>query len=309
MFNIFKRDKQVENKDPQPITDQDLTATDQEETTAPLNPIETPEAAPLAQSGGASSSPTALEPGSHPEQAADAEAPQPVVKEEPAETSAPSSPPIKNETAARATVPDLASLKKPNSSRKSVLYHLFSPETRLGRFMRPVLRWLAAITGLFALGLLAGYLLLYQPTQSALDAALEKLTTASQLVSQKEQGLASAQTGLNQAQLSVKQIQDQLAAAASENSLLIVMVDVSNARVALVEKDGAAAKTAIAQAQANLNLALPYIESQDKVLSDLLQTRLDLISKELVSDAQGAQTDLGKLSSDLTDLHKKIFGQ
>ncbi len=308
MFNIFKRDKPVENKDPQPVADLDPTAADQEETTAPLNPIETPEEAPLAQPGGVSSSPPAAGTRDPILQKA-AESPQPAVKEDPRETSAPSSPPIKNETAARATVPDLASLKKPHAPRKSVLYHLFSPETRLGRFMRPVLRWLAAITGLFALGLLAGYLLLYQPTQRELDAALAKLTTASQLVSQKEQGLASAQTGLNQAQLSVKQVQDQLAAAASENSLLIVMVDVSNARVALVEKDGATAKTAIAQAQANLNLALPYIESQDKVLSDLLQTRLDLISKELVSDAQGAQTDLGKLSSDLNDLHKKIFGQ
>ena len=309
MFNIFKRDKPVENKDPQPVADLDPNAADQEETTAPLNPIENPEEAPLAQPGDVTSSPTALESESHPAQAADAEAPQPAVKKDPGQTSAPSSPPLKNETAARATVPDLASLKKLHPPRKSVLYHLFSPETRLGRFMRPVLRWLAAIAGLFALGLLAGYLLLYQPTQRALDAALAKLTNASQLVSQKDQGLASAQTGLNQAQLSVKQVQDQLAAAASENSLLIVMVDVSNARVALVEKDGAAAKTAIAQAQSNLNLALPYIESQDKVLSDLLQTRLDLISKELVSDAQGAQTDLGKLSSDLNDLHKKIFGQ
>ncbi len=307
MFNIFKRDKPVENKDPQPVADLDPTAANQEETTAPLNPIETPEEAPLAQPGGVSAPLTTLEPESHPAMAA--ESPQPAVKEDPRETGAPSSPPIKNETAARATVPDLASLKKPHAHRKSVLYHLFSPETRLGRFMRPVLRWLAAITGLFGLGLLAGYLLLYQPTQRALDAALEKLTTASQLVSQKEQGLASAQTGLNQAQLSVKQVQDQLAAAASENSLLIVMVDVSSARVALVEKDGASAKTAITQAQAALNLALPYIASQDKVLSDLLQTRLDLISKELVSDAQGAQTDLGKLSSDLTDLHKKLFGQ
>ncbi len=186
---------------------------------------------------------------------------------------------------------------------------MFSPETRLGRVMRPVLRWLAATTGLFALGLLAGYILLYQPTQRELDAALAKLSTTSQIVTQKEQGLASAQTGLNQAQLSVKQVQDKLAAAASENSLLVVMVDVSNARVALVEKDGATAKAAIAQAQSNLNQALPYIETQDKVLSDLLLSRMDLIAKELVSDSQGAQTDLGKLASDLNDLHKKIFGQ
>ena len=42
----------------------------------------------------------------------------------------------------------------------SWVYHVFNfflgKETRLGRIMRPVLRWAAAVVGLFALGLLAG---------------------------------------------------------------------------------------------------------------------------------------------------------
>ena len=193
--------------------------------------------------------------------------------------------------------------------RKSIAYRLFSPETRLGRVMRPVLRWLAAIAGLFALGLLAGYILLYQPTQRELDTAQARLAAANQVVDQKNQGLETAQTDLGQAQLTLKQVQSKLDAAASENSLLVVMVEINNARVALVEKDGAAAKTAIAQAQTNLDLGLPYIETQDKVLSDLLQSRLELSAKELVSDPGAAQSDLGKLASDLSDLHQKIFGK
>ena len=50
--------------------------------------------------------------------------------------------------------------EKPKFSQRvqRVLYALFSPETRTGRIMRPVLRWLAAVTGLFALGLVVGYL-------------------------------------------------------------------------------------------------------------------------------------------------------
>jgi hypothetical protein len=194
------------------------------------------------------------------------------------------------------------------SPRKNLAYRLFSPETRLGRIIRPVLRWLAAIAGLFALGLLAGYILLYQPTQRELNTALSRLAETNQVVSQKNQGLETAQTGLDQAQLSLKQVQSKLDAAASENSLLIVMVEISNARVALVEKDGAAAKTAIERARSNLSLALPYIETQDKVLSDLLTSRLELSAKELVSDPQAAQSDLGKLATDLANLHQKIFG-
>ncbi|MEJ5203364.1 MAG: hypothetical protein WHV66_14145, partial [Anaerolineales bacterium] len=47
--------------------------------------------------------------------------------------------------------------------RKGALYVLFSPETRMGRFLRPLVRWLAIIVGLFALGFLTAYLLLYRP--------------------------------------------------------------------------------------------------------------------------------------------------
>ena len=306
MFNIFKRDKPMENKDPQPAseTDSNLEDSVREEAAAPLNPAET-EVEDSAQPGDDSSS---FPSEGVQDQSGDAPSPRPVV-EESENASVPFSPPVQDETAVKANVPDLTSLKQAQSPRKSLAYKLFSPETHLGRVMRPVLRWLAAISGLFALGLLAGYILLYQPTQHALDDALVRLETTQGIVDQKAQGLESAQTGLNQAQMTLAQAQAQLDAAASENSLLVVIVDVSNARVALVGKDGAAAKTAIAQAQTNLSRALPYIEKQDKVLSELLVSRLDLISKELVSDPQAAQSDLGKISSDLSDLHQKLFGK
>ena len=307
MFNFFKREKPVENKDQEPVSELDLEPAlpDQEDAPKPSNPAEPP-VAESKQPLDSSPSPAGTLPQDQVEE--DAGSHQPAAEETSASTNAASSPPVADESVARATIPDLTTLKEAQAPRKSLAYKMFSPETRLGRFMRPVLRWLAAITGLFALGLLAGYILLYQPTQRALDAALARLETSNQIVSQKAQGLESAQTGLDQAQLTLKQVQDRLDAAASENSLLVVLVDVSNARVALVEKDGAAAKTAITQAQTNLNQALPYIEKQDKVLSDLLTSRLDLIAKELVSDPQAAQSDLEKLSSDLTNLHQQLFG-
>ena len=307
MFNFFKRDKPVENKDQEPVSESDPEPAlpDQEGAPKPSNPAEPP-VAESKQPLDSSPSPAGTLPRDQVEE--DAGSQQPAAEETSASTNAASSPPVADESVARATIPDLTTLKEAQAPRKSLAYKMFSPETRLGRFMRPVLRWLAAITGLFALGLLAGYILLYQPTQRALDAALARLETSNQIVSQKAQGLESAQTGLDQAQLTLKQVQNRLDAAASENSLLVVLVDVSNARVALVEKDGAAAKAAISQAQTNLNQALPYIEKQDKVLSDLLSSRLDLIAKELVSDPQAAQSDLGKLSSDLTNLHKQLFG-
>ncbi|MDO8970867.1 MAG: hypothetical protein Q7U74_09280, partial [Saprospiraceae bacterium] len=92
-----------------------------------------------------------------------------------------------------------------------------------------------------------------------------------------------------------------------ENGLLVVMVGVANTRVALVNKNGQAAKTALEQAQADLTVIFPYISGIDPNKADLLKSRLDLAAKELVSDPTAAQTDLEKLSTDLTDLHKNLF--
>ena len=191
--------------------------------------------------------------------------------------------------------------------RRGLFYHLLSSETRTGRFMRPLLRWLAAITGLFALGLLAGYFLLYQPAQNQLDSALVKLNEMNQSISQKDKTQLSAQTDRDQALKNLKQAQDDLNKAASENDLLVVFAEVNSVRVALVNKDGQSAKIQIDQAQISLVRAQVYINTQDKTRGDLLQTRLDLASKELVSDPQAALADLDKLAADLTELRQKLF--
>lgn len=190
---------------------------------------------------------------------------------------------------------------------KGLLYRFLSPETRAGRIVRPTLRWLGAIFGLFALGLLVGYLVFYQPTQRELDAALSVIGQANQSASQKEKNLQTAQLDREQAVKLLQEAQEGLKKASSENELLIVMVGVGNVRVALGNKDGPAAKTAIEQAQSDLNKLLPYLEGQDKTKADVLKTRLDLAAKELVSDPTAAQADLERLANDLTDLHKKLF--
>ena len=191
--------------------------------------------------------------------------------------------------------------------RRGLLSFLFGLDSAVGRFMRPLLRWLAAATGLFALGLLAGYILIYQPAQRELDSALLKIKQSNQSISQKDQTLQAAQSNSDQAQQNLKLVQTQLSKAANENGLLVVLVGVSNARVSLVNKDGPAAKAALEQAQADLAAIISYLTGLDQNKSELLKSRLDLASKELVSDPAAALADLDKLSADLVELHKKLF--
>ena len=53
--------------------------------------------------------------------------------------------------------------------RKNLWTFLFNPETRLGRFNRSALRFLAIVLGMFAFGLAVGYVILYQPAQRKVD--------------------------------------------------------------------------------------------------------------------------------------------
>lgn len=198
---------------------------------------------------------------------------------------------------------------KPKFSQRvhRVLYALFSPETRTGRITRPVLRWLAAITGLFALGLMVGYLALYQPVSQQKDTALLQLTMAQEQVRTGEANLKTMTADRDAVQKKLTQSEADLSKARAENDLLLVLVSVNNARVALVNKDGASAKTALDQAQLDLPRALPVLEKYDKAVADVLKSRLELASKELVIDPQAAQTDLGKLQSDLLALLATVF--
>jgi hypothetical protein len=275
MFNFLKQTKSGENQPQTPPTPgENLTAAIAD----PPAPVET-----------------------SPAEAAPQAAETPVVRIPPVQPDAKPTPePV---PAAKPLYPPLP----PNKVRRSFFYVTLSSETRMGRFMRPLLRGLAAVTGFFALGLMAGYILIYQPTQRDLDAALVKINQTNQSISLKEQNLQAAQSNSDQAQLNVKQIQAQLSKASSENGLLVVLVGVSNARVSLVNKDGPAAKTILEQAQTDLATILPYLSSIDQNKADLLKSRLDLAVKELVSDPTAAQTDLDKLSVDLADLDKKIF--
>ena len=196
---------------------------------------------------------------------------------------------------------------KPERKSGGMLYWLFSPQTRAGRVLRPLLRWLAAVTGLFALGLLAGYLLLYQPTQKQLDQTVTRLAQATQAVSQKDTALLSSQTDREQALKALQTAQASLKQLSSENDLLVVLAGIQSARVALVNKDGQTAKSLLDQAQTDLAKAQPYLESQDKNRAELLPMRLSLAIKELASDPSAAQADLEKFITDLNDLRARLF--
>ena len=182
-----------------------------------------------------------------------------------------------------------------------VFYALLSPETRLGRFMRPFLRWTAAIAGLFALGMLATYLLLYAPTAQQLAVVRGELQSAQQQAVQANATLTTVQKNLADLQVQYDQSQTALKKAGTRVGLLQVSNMIAAARLALDSKDGATAQKALTDARTLLDQVLPDIKSIDANAATQLDSRLTLVISEL-NDPATAQADLALLAARLSAL-------
>jgi hypothetical protein len=209
--------------------------------------------------------------------------------------------PVQAVEPAQPSVPAVETPSTPaESGFKKALRFAFSPETRLGRILRPVLRWLATIVGLFALGLLAGYLLLYQPTAGQLDAARVELADTQQTLANTRADLETSRGDMAKLQEQYTQLQSDYKLSQAQVDVLKVLSSIQSAHLALVKKDGANAQKALDAARADLTRVLPYIKGKDANTATQLETRLTLVISEL-NDPATAEMDLKVLSDKLAE--------
>jgi hypothetical protein len=87
-----------------------------------------------------------------------------------------------------------------------------------------------------------------------------------------------------------------------------VLVDVSNARVALFLENVTEAKTYLVKTQQRLEDLLPSIAEYDPALAQDMPQRLNLIISGLDRDTETAKIDLELITKDLLDIEKAVFG-
>ncbi len=191
--------------------------------------------------------------------------------------------------------------------KRGLMYHLFSPETRLGRFMRPLLRWLTLAVSLFALGLLTGYLLLYRPAVQSLEATRADLQAVQQQLSDSETQQASLQSKLESAQQDYKNSQAALAKANARVQILKALPYLNVAHSAILDNRITSARTALESAQAEINSLLPLIKD-DTDLATQIDTRLKLAISELAQEPLSANADLSTLIDRLEKLEQELAG-
>ncbi len=185
-------------------------------------------------------------------------------------------------------------------------HFLLGADTRLGRFNRAALRFLATVLGLFALGLLAGYLILYRPTQQELTRVRADLAQTNQRLDGMQNDLNSAKQAQADLAKTNQDLQKQTDAANQHALLLQAMNQANLARLALAKNDTAGAQEALKNAPSFLIKLDPSISAQNADLIKTIQTRLNLALTEIQTDPKIAASDLGILNDQFVDLEKKM---
>lgn len=187
----------------------------------------------------------------------------------------------------------------------TTLHFLFSSETAVGRFMRPLLRWTAFILILFSAGLLAMYFWRVRPTERLLTQASSDLATVQAQVSGMESEVATSQENVSDMQARMETAEEEALIASRHLLLVTLRNDVAAARVALIaDKDVAAAILNLSAAELDLEELSPAIDEINATLSAELKDDLAALKKSLNS----RPVNQNLLADDLFSFDVKLLG-
>jgi hypothetical protein len=207
--------------------------------------------------------------------------PETGVEAEPIETSEVEDEPTEPETESEIdlTKPQPEEQTSKGSFFKRVLRFLFSPDTRVGRFLRPVLRVTALVIGMLAIGLLVSYFTLYLPVRSQRDQALAEIQRINLDLENTQSELTQTQDELNtikdSTSTTISDLEEKNKLANFKVYFLIAKNDVLRARLALLDDangpGGPTALAALNDLDSHLQDLIPYVDEVDPVLANLLQ--------------------------------------
>lgn len=187
--------------------------------------------------------------------------------------------------------------------------------SRLQRFFRKIFIWLVVLAIAFLAGIVTDHYLRYKPLSEAIVETQTALDQSNQDTSGLQAETESLNTVIQKANDKItslegekKAVQDELETATAHLKLLQVLVDVSNARLALFLNDVEGAKAALVNTQQRLDNLLLRIAEFDTNLAQSMPQRLSLIISGLERDTETAKIDLGLFTKDLLEIEAAMFG-
>lgn len=175
--------------------------------------------------------------------------------------------------------------------------------SRLGQFMRKLLRWTVGLLVVFALGVGAMWFVRLQPEMA-------KNSQLRDTIQSLEESIVALQSDVDELSPLVDEnsdLQRQLEQAEVHVGILEVLVDVSSAQLALSDDDIVTAKASLAGTDSLLAAAAENLPSEHQGTVEEMRGRLTLVLEELEVDAFAATRDLEVLSNNLNALARSLF--
>jgi septal ring factor EnvC (AmiA/AmiB activator) len=186
--------------------------------------------------------------------------------------------------------------------------------SRLRRFFRTVLILLIVIAISFLVGVITDHYVRYKPLSKALTETQTALNQANQEIDALQAETERLNTKIQEVNDNIttlegqkKDVQDELDAATAHLELLQVLVDVSNARIALLLNDVKGAEAALVNTPQRLDNLLPRIAEFDTNLAQSTPKRLSLIFSGMNRDIETAKIDLELFTKDLLEIEAALF--
>ncbi|MGH2607280.1 MAG: hypothetical protein ACRDG5_11880 [Anaerolineales bacterium] len=169
------------------------------------------------------------------------------------------------------------------------------PPSRMSRFGAMLLRWGAGLGAVFALGIIATWLVQVGPRTREITRLKADLEAANR-------DLTAAQAELEE----LRPLEEEFRRSEQRRLVLHVLVDIIRAQGALAQSDESGARQALRETSdrlAALGDSLgPAFQTRIVTMSD----RLQLILREITSDPFAAQSDLSVLATNLSGLEREI---
>ncbi|MDX1600945.1 MAG: hypothetical protein R3191_05475 [Anaerolineales bacterium] len=177
--------------------------------------------------------------------------------------------------------------------------------SRAGSFVRRVLRWAVAFGVVFLLGVMVTWIVRVRP-QADQILSLERSMGEARSEIQSLEGELEGLRGLEQEN---EELLQELEVKDQHLDLLVVLVDVTRARLALAQDQPGEAAIALEDTEARLDSLQSGLEGPQADTVEGMQDRLNLVLNEIETDRFAAQRDLEILANNLVELERTLFGE
>lgn len=181
-----------------------------------------------------------------------------------------------------------------------------SEETsRAGSFARQALRWAAAFGVVFLLGVMLTWIMRVRPQADRILSMERSLGEARNEI----QSLQSELEDLRGLEQENQELRQELEVKDQHLDLLVVLVDVTRARLALAQDQPGEATVALEETDARLESLHSGLEGAQRQTVASMQDRLNLVLNEMETNRFAAQRDLEILANNLVELERTLFGE